>query len=211
MTTAGTLQFNDTEDDIVIAADGAVKSSKGGAAYSLHTTKTPGTLRSVLSVNGLHSQISSYQTEIFGILGAMLMLNRLLQKENRQWRWLSAVIWCNNEAAVNRFNKLEGSAHFSISGANHCNANVLRELRCVRAHLPIKSQAQWVKYHQAQCLTREARLNRVVDRLAATQHGKIGTWATRVSSNMLPHTVSQLHLRKGGTQVGSMAGSNMSY
>ena len=137
--TTDTLQFNDTEDDIVIDTDGTVKSGKGGAAYSLHTTETPDSLRAVLLVDGLHSQISSYRTEIFGILGAMLMLNILLQKENRQWRLLSAVIWCDNEAAVNRFNKLEGSAHFSISGANHCGADVLHELRYVKEHLPIDS------------------------------------------------------------------------
>ena len=42
--TAGTLHFNNTEDDIVIATDGTIKNGKGGAAYALHTTETPESL-----------------------------------------------------------------------------------------------------------------------------------------------------------------------
>ena len=76
------------------------------------------------------------------MLGAMLLLNRLLRKEQRQWQFLFVVVWCDNEAAVNRFNTLVGNAHFSISGANHCDADVLQELRHIKAHLPIKSQAR---------------------------------------------------------------------
>ena len=110
---------------------------------------------------------------------------------------MSAVLWCDNEVEVNRFNMFEGCKHFSIDGANHCDTDVLHKLRCVKAQLPIDSQVRWVKSHQAQCLTREARLNRVVDRLAATQHDKTGKWASRTSSVMLPRTIAQLHLPKG--------------
>ena len=150
-----------------------------------------------MPVDGPSNQTSSYHTKLFGILGALLMLNRLLQTEYRQWRRLTAVLWYDNEAAVNRFNTLEGCKKFSIAGAKQCNANMLHELRCVKAQLPINIQACWVKPHQENFLTREARMNRVVDRLAATQHDKTGNWALRASSVMLPQTAVQLHLPKG--------------
>ena len=81
----GGLKFTDERGDVIIATDGTVKNGKGGAAYSLHTTENPGSVRAVLPVDGLSSQISSYCTELFGILGVLLLLNRILQKEATQW------------------------------------------------------------------------------------------------------------------------------
>ena len=48
MPTMTGLRFTDKEDDVVIATDGMVKNGVGGAAYSLHTTETPGSIWSVL-------------------------------------------------------------------------------------------------------------------------------------------------------------------
>ena len=53
-------------------------------------------------------------------------------------------------------------------------------------------RAEWVKSHQAQCNTREARLNKVVDQLAGQQHGKRGAWAASETYGMLPNTQAQL-------------------
>ena len=100
--------------------------------------------------------------------------------------------WCNNEAAVNRFNVLEGQRHYSIASANHSDADVLQELRWWKARMPIHVHARWVKSHQTNCVTREGRLNRVADRLASMQHDAIGAWATTVKSRMLPQTKAQL-------------------
>ena len=100
--------FIDKEDDVVIATDGTVKNGMGGAAYSLHTTETPGLIWSVLPVDGRPTQIRSYCAELFGMLGALLLLHQQLEDQNRCWEQLTAVLWCNNEAAVNRFNVLEG-------------------------------------------------------------------------------------------------------
>ena len=113
--------------------DGTVKNGKGGATYSLHTTENPGSVRTVLPVDGLPIQISSYCTELVGILNVILLLNRILQKEATQWQRLTVVLWCNNEAAVNRFNTLEGCKHFAIASTNQGDADVLHELQCIKA------------------------------------------------------------------------------
>ena len=185
--------FTDNEDDIIIATDGTVKLGSGGAAYSIHTTATPGSIRAVVPVDGSAVHLSSYRTELFGLLGALLLLYELLDLQRTGWERLSAVIWCDNEAAVNRFNVLEGRRHYSIASANHADADVIQELRWWKARMPIQVRAAWVKSHQHNCITREGRLNNVVDRLAAMQHGVTGEWASRTSSAMLPQTRAQLH------------------
>ena len=190
-------QFTDREDDICIATDGTVKMGSGGAAYSIHSTATPGSIRAVVPVDGTAVQLSSYRAELFGLLGALLLLFELLDSQRRTWEKLTAVIWCDNEAAVNRFNIMEGSRHYSIAGANHADADVLHELRWWKARMPVGVRAAWVKSHQHQCNTRESRLNNIADRLADTQHRAAGDWASRATSDMLPQTRAQLHLPQG--------------
>ena len=189
--------FTANEDNVVIATNGKVKNGRGGAVYSLHTTLTPGSIRSVLPVDGRPIQISYYRAELFGILGALLLLHQLLEAQKRRWEQLTAVLWCDNEAAVNRFNVLEGHRHYSIASANHSDADIIQELRWWKAHMPIRVHARWVKSHQTNCVTREGRLNCVVDRLAAMQHEATGAWVTTANSSMLPQTNVQLHLPQG--------------
>ena len=128
MPTAGEPVFTYKEEDIVIATDGTVKDSQGGAVYTLHSTEQPGTIRAIVPIDGLPKHMSSYRTELFGILYALLMLRGLLGSQKLQWVRLLAVLLCNNEAAVTRFNMLEGDRHFSIAGANQSDADVLQEL-----------------------------------------------------------------------------------
>lgn len=195
--TANGPEFADQEDNIVIATDGTVRDGNGGAAYSIHTTETPGSIRAVLPVDGKYGSLSSYRTELFGILGSLLLLSHLLKSRGGTWDRLSAVLWCDNEAAVNKFNKLEGKRHYSIASANHADADILQELRWWKNQLPINVRAAWVKSHQTTRDTREGRLNHIADRLAATQHEATGKWATGASSDMLPQTKAQLHLPQG--------------
>ena len=79
MPTKTGLSFTNKEDDVVIATDRTVKNGVGRAAYSLHTTDTPCSIWSVLPVDGRPSQISSYRAELFGMLGALLLLYQLLE------------------------------------------------------------------------------------------------------------------------------------
>ena len=151
----------------------------------------------MVPVDGSAVQLSSYRAELFGLLGALILLYDLLDSQRQSWEHLSALIWCDNKAAVNRFNILEGRRHYSIAGANHTDADVLQELRWWKAQMPIQVRVAWFKSHQKNCVTRESRLNRVVDRLAAMQHDATGGWATKNTSAMLPQTNAQLHLPQG--------------
>ena len=187
----------DKEEDIVIATDGTVKRGKGGAACTVHTTECPGTIRSVIPVDGGSHPPTSYRAELFGILGALLILHQIMQGQKRRWERLTAVLWCDNQAAVNKFNQLRGRRHYSIASANHTDSDVLQELRVWKDAMPIDIQARWVKSHQTNCDTRESRLNHVADRLAAMQHEATEEWATSTTSTMLPHTKAQLHLPNG--------------
>ena len=195
--TATGLRFNDVEGDVVLATDGTVRNGKGGAAYTIHTTEEPGTVRSILPVDGGSTATTSYRAELFGILGAVLALHLLLGKHQPRWKYMTAVLWCDNEAAVNRFNELKGDRHYSIASVNQADSDVLHELRWWKKQLPIELHAKWVKSHQEQCDTRESRLNRIADRLAALQHSATGEWVTKSKSAMLPHTRAQLHLPDG--------------
>ena len=191
------LRINDIAGDLVIATNGTLKNGKGGAACTLHTTVEPGTLKAVIPVDGRPCQLSSYRTELLGILGALLILHGALRNHKGPLTHDSATLWCDNEAAVNKFNQLEGERHYSIATANMVDADALQEIRYWKHRLPIPISASWVKSHQKECLTREARLNRIVDRLASMQHETTGEWASTSTSQMLPHTNAQLHLPQG--------------
>ena len=83
--TTNRLTFTDKDDDLTIATDSAVKNGNGGAAYSMHTTATLGTVRAVIPVNGPSRHLTSYQTKLLAILGALLLLHGLLQEEKGSW------------------------------------------------------------------------------------------------------------------------------
>ena len=155
--------FTDQEGDIVIATDGTLKKGKGGVAYIINSANTPGTLKETLPVAGDGRQLTSYRTEIFGILGALLMLKELLQIQSTGWKHLTGTMWCDNKGAVQKFNDLEDETPFSLTIANQADADVLQKLRLVENELLVDVQAAWVKSHQEQCNTQEARLHNVVD------------------------------------------------
>ena len=141
MPTTSPPHFEDKVEDAVIATDGTVKGGRGGAAYSIHSTATPGSVRLVLPVDGAPRHLTSYRTKLFGILGSLLLLQNILLAEDKLWHHLTALVWCDNEAAVRRFDALQGSNHFSIASANHSDADVLHELRQLKASLPIRVNA----------------------------------------------------------------------
>ena len=68
------LVFQDKDLDAIIATNGTVKDGRGGAAYSIHSTGTPGTIRWVMPVEGTPRHLTSYCTELIEILGTLLLL-----------------------------------------------------------------------------------------------------------------------------------------
>ena len=185
-------RFTDVEGDIVIATDGTVKLGKGGAAYVVTSSNVPGTLKGVLPVDGASRHTTSYRTELYGMLGALLTLQTLLQQQGQRWDKLSGILWCDNKAAVKKFNDLEDDKPFSLTIANQTDADVLQELRVAKYKLPVEVTAAWVKGHQTAADTREARLNIIADKIAGEQHSVSGQWAAKQKSDMLPHTTAQL-------------------
>ena len=121
---------------------------------------------------------TSYRTELLGILATLILTASILQKDGTSWENLTGYIYCDNHAAVNQFNKLEGNLPYSIKQANTNDADVLQELRHWKSILPIGIQTKWVKAHQSNLTSRPARLNNVVDKLADTQHSSSPPWAS---------------------------------
>ena len=91
--TPSRFTFADKEADVVIATDGTVKDGQGGAAYSIHTTETLGTIKSIIPVDGSPRHLTSYRTELLAILGALLLLHKILTAEEGHWQNLTAVLW----------------------------------------------------------------------------------------------------------------------
>ena len=89
--------FTDHEGDIVIATNGTLKNGKGGAAYIINLTKNPGTLKETLPVDRDGRQLTSYRTELFRILGALLTLKEMLQIQGTGWEHLTGTMWCDNK------------------------------------------------------------------------------------------------------------------
>ena len=160
---------------------------------SPYTLGTPGTLQAVLPVNGEPRRTTSYRAELFGILGALMTLHHLLP-QNNTWNNLTGTLWCDNKAVVTKYNDLCDSLPFSLTEANESDADVLQELQHWKAKLPVAVTAAWVKAHQQNPTSREARLNNVADRLAATQHSKTGHLASTHKAHRLPHTYALLRM-----------------
>ena len=170
-----------------------VKRGRGSAVYSIHSRSTPRTLQSVIHVDGNPKSTTLYRTEFFGILGAIVVVHHLLSVSGDMRRNLTGTLWCNNKAAVNKYNKLDDNLPFSLTEVKELDADVLQELQHWKSK-PVKIIARWVKVHQHNPTTREARLNNVVYRLASTQHSKVVQWASRKRARQLPNTRAQLVL-----------------
>ena len=108
-------KFADVEDDVVVATDGSLKDSNGGAAYVINSIRTPGTLKSVLPVDGNKIHLTMCRIDLVGILGELLTLRAILQEQGRIWKHLSGTLWCNNKGAVTKFNQLEDAVPFSLT------------------------------------------------------------------------------------------------
>ena len=189
--------WSDMADNLEIATDVTFKDGRIRAAYTIHSRNRPGTLQSVLPVDGNMKYTTLYQTELFRILGAIIAAHQLLTATNKPWENLSGSLWCDNKAAVNKYNALIDQAPFSLTEANKYDANVQQELRHWKVRLPIVFTARWVRAHQRKLITRNARLNNMVDQLASSQHEKTGCWASRKAGQCLLNTRARLSL--GGT------------
>ena len=123
-----TPTFEDVEGDIIIATERTVKNGRGSAAYTIHFGLVPGSVHGVLLVDGHHRHMTSYHAKLCGILGAIILLYKLLDNI-QQWEAVSGTIWCNSKAAVKAFDKLTGAAPFSLTTADRNDSDVLQELR----------------------------------------------------------------------------------
>ena len=117
--------WTEVPNNIKIATDVTVKRGHGGAAYSIHSRSTPRTLQSVIPVDGNPKFTTLYRTELFGILGAIVAVHHLLSVSGIMWRSLTGTLWCDNKAAVNKYNELNDDLPFSLTEANELNADVL--------------------------------------------------------------------------------------
>ena len=95
-----------------------------------------------------------------------MTLHQLLA-QNNTWKHLRGTLWCNNKAAVAKSNDLRDSFPFFLTEANKSDVDVLHELRHWKAKLPVTVTAAWVKAHQQNPMSREARLNNIADLLEA--------------------------------------------
>ena len=98
--------WTDAENDWEIATGGTVKDRRWGGAFTLHSRTTLGTLQLVIPVDSVPRRTTLYRTELFGILGAVITLHHLLTATGNAWENLTGKIWCNNKAAVNKYNEL---------------------------------------------------------------------------------------------------------
>ena len=84
--------WTDAENDLDIATDRTIKDKRGGAAFTLHSRTTPGTLQSVIPVNSGPRRTTLYRTELFGILGPVMTLHHLLTATGTAWENLTGKI-----------------------------------------------------------------------------------------------------------------------
>ena len=110
-----------------VVTNDKVKSRKGGAAYLVYCCATPGTIRAVLPISRPYRHTTLYHTETYAILDTLLAIHHLLRQQQHTNN-LTGVIWCDNSAAVNKFNKLNGKVPFSITDANQSDSDVIQEL-----------------------------------------------------------------------------------
>lgn len=199
--TAKIPQLQNLKEDFTAASDGTVRQGRGGAAVSIHSNHTKGTLQSVIPVDGTPASTTSYRAELAEILAVLLITHFTLK--GGSLTELSGNIYCDNEAAVKIYNSLEGTTPASIGQATTTDADMIQELWHWKGRLPAGIRATWVKSHQKECKDRPARLNRVVDLLESTQHHAAPPWETKTTHHMLPHTQSQLML-KGSCYTGKI-------
>ena len=102
-------KFVDQAGDFIAATDGTVKNGRGGAAVLVHSNNNNGTLQAVVPVDGTNESTTSYRAELAGILTVLLITHFILNGQGKTA--LSGDIYCDNEAAVNTYNKLSGESH----------------------------------------------------------------------------------------------------
>lgn len=68
----------DAVNDMEIATNRTVKRGHNGAAFLIHSRSNPGTLKLIIPVDSGPRGTTSYQTELFGILGAIIATHQLI-------------------------------------------------------------------------------------------------------------------------------------
>lgn len=153
---------------IVGVSDGSVKDGEGSAGYVLHTMGTDEkSLEASLPVDGSPETMSSYQTELAGIL-AMHLATKIITNRSKDTD-LSGEFYCDNLRAVERINEVDDSYPFSIKQATEKDHDLLNEIRRLRDGMKEKFPLRWVKGHVEHPTNVQEHLNRRADTLA-NQH-----------------------------------------
>ena len=121
-------QVSGSHDHIVGVSDGSVKEGEGSAGYVLHTMGTDEkSLEASLPVNGSPETMSSYRTELAGIL-AMHLATRVIIKCSKDTD-ISGEFYCDNLRAVERINEVDDSYPFLIKQATEKDHDLINEIR----------------------------------------------------------------------------------
>lgn len=83
---------------------------------------------------------------------------------------------------MNVVNALKGELPYSLKTAYQTDFDFLKELQHWKSKLPQGIGTAWVKAYQTKYITREARLNCIVDHLASTQHSAEIEWESTAAS-----------------------------
>eukprot|EP00957_Ditylum_brightwellii_P035264 2674672-Ditylum_brightwellii.AAC.1 len=146
---------------VTIATDGSVANWKGYYATVMHTDQKQ--LGFQGPCYGVKSLMTSYCTELAGILTALYLLRALSSYFQMQIN-IKQTTLCNNTAAVSRTNTSFGPGNKHYTTTYYDIAKKIDEVK--RASLDM--QASWVKAHQEKktavdCLPLDAQLNICAD------------------------------------------------
>jgi ribonuclease HI len=196
--------LENVENGFIAAADGTVKNGRGGGAYTIHSNSgTKGVVNGRIPVDGHQNYMTSYRTELASILAALLKILELMNNDKQFYDDITGILWCDNQTAVNKYNKLEGVRPRSMREANEDDNDIIQELRIVKDNLPKGIKCSWVKSHQTNGKTQQSRLNTIVDKIADTQHTTSGNQKSRNNTSLLPS--QQALLVHNGTAVTAKA------
>ena len=132
--------------NIVAVSDGSVKLGEGSAGYVIGDKGDEGDIiEGSLPVDGAAEDMNSYRTELAGILAIMLVLKTL--QELSPHCSTSVSIYCDNESAVNKVNKITKDYQYpySLKTANRDEYDILSSIREVWKQIKYKKRWSGLK------------------------------------------------------------------
>eukprot|EP00957_Ditylum_brightwellii_P035231 2671668-Ditylum_brightwellii.AAC.1 len=127
--------------NVTIATDGSVMAQRGYFATVLHTDQQQLCFQG--PCNGARSMMSSYRTELAGILSALYLLHALLDYSGICITTRQS-LHCDNAAAVSRANK---NIDPGITACLIVDYDLVKEIEVVK-NKGLDLHMEWVKAHQ---------------------------------------------------------------